>query len=304
MESQTLKPAKERRNNSRRSEGPVWKWFIGVVTLLLAAGFVLAHPPGFLGMPGVRLFKAGDNVGYYLGLVGGVMMLVLLLYSLRKRFRFIDSWGVLPTWFRWHMVLGILGPALVIFHSTFVIRSFNAGVALVCMMLVSGSGIFGRFFYTKIHKGLYGREESLRGMHADMEKSDNFMNAISSFAPDIGRSLEQFRKRAEDKERKGGFVNFVLIEFEAAALSRSLIKDLRQAMQAQAPIKNGKNKSITRRLYREYAANIRNYIKMLRDTVQFQTYERLFSLWHVFHIPLVYMMIATGFYHVYAVHKY
>lgn len=304
MESQTQKTVVERRKNDRRSEGPVWKWFIGVVTLLLVAGFVLAHPPGFLGIPSTRLFKAGDNVGYNLGLVGGIMMLILLLYSLRKRFRFIDSWGVLPTWFRWHMILGIMGPALVIFHSTFSIRSINAGVALVCMMLVSGSGIFGRFFYTKIHKGLYGREETLRGLHEDMKNTNNFMNAISSFAPDIGRRLEQFRIRAEDKEKKGGFINSVLIEFEAASLSRSLTRDLHQAMHDKAPLQDRKARSIRSKLYQEYAANIQTYIKVLRDTAQFQTYERLFSLWHIFHIPLVYMMVTSGLYHVFAVHKY
>ena len=58
------------------------------------------------------------------------------------------------------------------------------------------------------------------------------------------------------------------------------------------------------KLYEEYAANIRTYIKSLRDATQFHTYEKLFSLWHIFHIPLVYMLVFSGIYHVIAVHMY
>ena len=308
MEPQTpTAPFEERRKNIRRPEGPAWKWFLIIVTLLLIAGFVQAHPPQFLGIPYMRLYKPGDNLGYNIGLVGGLMMLVMLLYPLRKRFKFMKDRGLLPTWFRWHMVLGIMGPALIMFHSTFIIRSINAGVALVCMMLVSGSGIFGRFFYTKIHNGLYGRQRTLKTVHDDMTKTGNFRRSISGFAPDIERRMEEFRVRAEDEEKKGGFLNFILIGIEAASLSKTLSRELHQQMYAQAQEHNWDSGAIKRdvdKLYQEYNTHVTTYIKTLCDTAQFHTYERLFSLWHIFHIPLVYMLIFSGIYHVISVHMY
>ena len=49
---------------------------------------------------------------------------------------------------------------------------------------------------------------------------------------------------------------------------------------------------------------IASYLYAVRDAAQFNTYERMFSWWHIFHIPLVYMMVFSAFYHVYAVHAY
>ena len=42
-------------------------------------------------------FEAGDDVGYWLGVAGGVMMLLLFTYPLRKHFRFASGWGPRPS---------------------------------------------------------------------------------------------------------------------------------------------------------------------------------------------------------------
>jgi len=306
MGSQTQPaPFVDRRKNVRHNESPAWTWFLVVVTALLVAGFLQAHLPGAMGVKGKELYKPGDNVGYYIGLVGGLLMLIMLLYPLRKRVKFMKSFGILPSWFRWHMVLGILGPALVMFHTTFIIHSINAGVALICMMLVSGSGIFGRFFYTKIHNGLYGRQLSLKGMREEMDKTGSFDRSFMVFAPDIVNRIGKFCVRAD--ATKGGFGEFAAIGFEAASLTKSLTKELHHVMYTQAHEKNwdtGPIKKDVDALYAEHSLHIRNSIRVARDTAQFRTYERLFSLWHIFHIPLVYMMVFSGIYHVISVHMY
>lgn len=273
-----------------------------VVTWLLSAGYLL-----FAGhyIPKKFLYKPGDDVGYYIGLVGGVMMLIMLLYPLRKRVKFMREWGILPTWFRWHMVLGILGPAVIMYHSTFIIRSINAGVALICMMLVSGSGIFGRFFYTKIHRGLYGRQVTFKGMREEMAKTGSFNRSLMIFAPEIEQAIGKFHVGAE--KMRGGFGEFLSIGFQAASLTKSLVKDLHNKMYSQAHEKNwdaGAIKQDVDQLYAEYSAHIRASINAARDIAQFRTYERLFSMWHIFHIPLVYMLVFSGIYHVISVHMY
>ena len=57
-------------------------------------------------------------------------------------------------------------------------------------------------------------------------------------------------------------------------------------------------------MFKDYQEKIATYLKAVRDAAQFHTYERMFSWWHIFHIPLVYMMVFSAFYHVYAVHAY
>ena len=51
-------------------------------------------------------------------------------------------------------------------------------------------------------------------------------------------------------------------------------------------------------------AMIRSYLDAVQDTAQFTTYEKLFSLWHVLHVPFVYMLVISAIVHVIAVHMY
>lgn len=268
----------------------VWIVYVVAITVLLIAGFFISK---------LHLYKAGDNIGYNMGLAGGIMMLVLLLYPLRKRVRFLENFGVLPSWFRWHMVLGILGPAVIVYHSTYQIRSINAGVAMACMLLVSGSGIFGRFFYTKIHRGLYGREANAKDIESDLNESTG-VNLVLAFVPEVQRRLDAFSKEAAiGANAKGlGFARFVRVGIKSVMLRMSISSELGEEIRKrmQGPDVDAK--------LAKYDEMIRSYIKAVRDAAQFQTYERLFSLWHVFHIPLVYMLVFSAIYHVYAVNAY
>src|SRR5215468_11121706 len=55
-----------------------------------------------------------SGVGYWLGIVGSSFMVLLLLYPLRKRMKFLRLLGTVVFWFRAHMILGVLGPALIL----------------------------------------------------------------------------------------------------------------------------------------------------------------------------------------------
>jgi hypothetical protein len=52
------------------------------------------------------------------------------------------------------------------------------------------------------------------------------------------------------------------------------------------------------------ARSIRQYSLAIRQAAAFSVYERLFSLWHLFHLPLFIMMIVTAIIHIFAVHLY
>jgi hypothetical protein len=293
-----------------QSEHLHWLIFISVVGVITLAAFPVLYPQT-LYKPGERLF----DLGYNLGLAGGVMMLVLLLYPLRKRVKFFEKFGVLPSWFKWHMVLGILGPLTIVFHSTYHVYipfihptgSPNAAVAMICMLLVSGSGTFGRFFYTKIHHGLYGRQATVNEMKAGLEQTGD-VKSLLSFAPGVEKSLEEFRARAESYSKQSGlgFGNFIVIGVQASMLSKKLTSELHQIMHGQAKSNHftAEQQQGAEEMYGEYHDKIVSYLQAVRDAAQFHTYERMFSWWHIFHIPLVYMMVFSAFYHVYAVHAY
>lgn len=294
----------------KQSEHLMWMIFISIVGVITFAGYFVVYPQTYY-KPGEELF----DFGYNLGLTGGIMMLLLLLYPLRKRWPLLENLGFLPTWFKWHMVLGILGPLFIIFHSTYHVYiplihptgSINAAVAMYCMLLVSGSGTFGRFFYTKIHHGLYGRQATVDELYAEMEQTGD-IKSMFSFAPHIEQQLQAFHDEAEKyaKETGYGFISFARIGFKSAVLSRRLPAELHQVMRAQGAEKhfNADQIKAMEKLFEEYQDKITSYLHAVRDAAQFHTYERLFSWWHIFHVPLVFMMVFSAFYHVYAVHAY
>lgn len=277
-----------------------WTLYLIIITLLMVLGFFVSSD---------KLYRSGDKVGYDMGLVGGLMMLTLLFYPIRKRIRFMRGWGQLPKWFKWHMIFGIFGPALIVFHSTFHIGSINAGVAMTCMLLVSGSGIFGRFFYTKIHYGLYGREASLNQLQSELGGAGD-VKSIFAFAPKIQERLVKFRdaavKTSIDAKGKLNLLNFLTIGLRVKMLKMLLVFKLKRVMYADVK-KNKLDRSLVRRVDQMFQENrqfIEDYLKSVQEVAQFNTYERLFALWHVFHVPLVYMLVFSSIWHVIAVHMY
>jgi hypothetical protein len=275
-----------------------WTLFMLVITMLMVAGYFVTSD---------QLFKPGDSIGYNIGLAGGLMMLTLLIYPVRKRIGFMRNWGLLPKWFKWHMVFGVLGPALIVFHSAFTLRSVNAGVAMVCMLLVSGSGIFGRFFYTKIHNGLYGRNTSFKQLQEDLDGSGD-VKSVLSFAPDIQQKLVDFRNNAMNSSKGGkpGIWNFLTLGVRIEWLARNLVIELEDIMYSDANQKQWNDAQMKRldELFFQNERFIRSYLATVRDLAQFSTYEKLFSLWHIFHVPLVYMLVFSSIWHVISVHKY
>jgi hypothetical protein len=144
-------------------------------------------------------------------------------------------------------------------------------------------------------------------MRSQLESSGDVKSTFG-FAPEIEKKLEDFRVQSELNSEAGklGLIKFIVIGIQAERLARSLGKELHSIMYKQAREQNfsqAQLKSMEEK-FPGYTNLISSYLGAVRDASQFYTYERLFSYWHIFHIPLVYMMVFSGFYHVYAVHAY
>ena len=98
-----------------------------------------------------------EGIGYWLGIVGGSLMLILLLYPAGKKSKIMRRLGLVKHWFRVHMIFGLVGPLLILYHCNFRVDALNSKVAFYSMLAVAASGIVGKHFYTRIHRGLYGK---------------------------------------------------------------------------------------------------------------------------------------------------
>jgi hypothetical protein len=283
----------------RTARYPHWLKLAGAAMLtvaLLALAWAVADQ---------HVYSAGDAIGYNLGLAGGIAMLTLLLYPLRKRIRVLSGWGGMTNWFRYHMALGIFGPLLIVFHTTFRIGSMNARVALYSMLLVFVSGVIGRFVYRHIHAGLYGRRLTLEEAESEQEASVEAMGELLGWVPEMDTRLREFRQYA--MRRTPGTAariwRFVSLRYRGRALRRKLLKLARSALDETALTQNWGPATLAH--YRRQAGERTDaYISAVCSAVQFSVWERLFALWHVALVPFVYLMVICGVTHVVAVHMY
>lgn len=252
-----------------------------------------------------KLYKPGSDFGYYLGLVGASMMVLLLLYPVRKRIRFMRSWLPIRYWFRMHMLLGVLGPVLVLYHSNFRFSSVTGGVALICMLAVFFSGLIGRIIYTRIHKGLYGRRLEFDDTKSRLGMTEEEIHSKFHFAPLIERQLDSFEKKvlADDAARTGNILFLPILSLWQFWVYRRTTRDLRRLLRTVGREKKWSRSKINQRI-RYGKRIIRQYLDSVRGVASFHAFERMFSLWHVLHVPLLFLLIVAAVIHVLAVHMY
>ena len=98
---------------------------------------------------------AADLFGHGLGIVGFVFMLMTeTLYSIRKRSR-SARWGRMSYWLKFHIFTGLVGPYMVLLHTSW---KFNglAGVTTLLTVIIVISGFVGRYIYTRIPRTVDG----------------------------------------------------------------------------------------------------------------------------------------------------
>ncbi len=243
---------------------------------------------------------AESGIGYWLGIVGSLAMLALLLYPLRKRLGQARWLGSTPSWFRLHMMLGMIGPALILVHCNFRAGSLNSTVALVAMLLVAGSGIAGRYFYSRIHMGLYGRKARVQEILADC----GFLNeAIGAELPASARIVAALEVHAARSMAASLPARLFLQKGRSRRLRRKLVRDVRRVIAEQ-----GGEHGWSGRDQRRRVAHVRQHLGLYFSAVDkaatFGVYDRLFAAWHIAHLPMFLLLVIAAIVHVVAVHLY
>jgi hypothetical protein len=269
-------------------------------------GFVLAAVLIYLGfqLPLERLLSPERGMGYALGIIGGSAMLLLLVYPARKRAHWLRYIGSVKVWFQIHMVLGVAGPLFILYHSNFSLGAANSNAALFAMLVVSASGIVGRYFYSRIHCGLYGHRTS----RAELQAAATALRAKvagASFVPELLTQLDAADQRLAER---GEAPLLVLLRpltvtmrmwMERRRLTRHAVAELR-ATAARSRVVAERHAHFERAVRRYIARRL----QATRQVAEFEAYERLFSLWHVLHLPLFFILLIAGVIHVIAVHVY
>ena len=161
-------------------------WYLAVA-LALSVGWIASEQ---------QFIQPEAGLGYWFGIAGTTCMAVLLIYPLRKRVKALQNLGPVRHWFRFHMFLGVIGPVLIVFHSNFNLGSTNSRVALFSTVIVALSGLMGRYFYAKLHMGLYGRRTSIVNLRSNIDELRSGTVGVRGVFPDIAAELNRWEDRS------------------------------------------------------------------------------------------------------------
>ena len=92
----------------------------------------------------------GKPISYILGWVGFTLMCTTNLYILKKRTNLLGKKSNPKGWLEFHILCGILGPILIIFHTNFKVNGLVA-ISFWSMIISFLSGFIGRFFYIQVN---------------------------------------------------------------------------------------------------------------------------------------------------------
>lgn len=127
----------------------LWLAFLTCVFITAGYGAVVVLNQGIL--------AASELFGHTIGIIGFILMLMTeTFYSLRKRVRFA-AWGKLSTWLKFHIFMGLVGPYMVLLHTSW---KFNglAGATTLLTVIIVVSGFIGRYIFTRIPRTFDGME--------------------------------------------------------------------------------------------------------------------------------------------------
>jgi hypothetical protein len=233
--------------------------------------------------PAHHLLGPSAPVGQTLGLVGALLMLMPFLYMARKRTPTLKGAGTLRAWLEVHLFCGVVGPVLITLHTSF---KFNGIVSAAywSMVIVVLSGFVGRYLYVRIPRSIRGTEMTRAELDARAEELRSGI-ARSVDSPTMLARIEAFERSAVPDADRISWIDLALGELVLAWRLRGFDRQLERA--GLAP---GARAEIIR-LTADRST-------LLRRLAYLQRTKKLFELWHVFHLPLVYLMLLIVTAHV------
>ncbi len=222
----------------------------------------------------------GRTISLWAGWIGFGLMVLMNVYSLRKRFEFMHKLGKLSNWLNFHIFCGLLGPTLIFFHSGLKVRGL-VGISFWSMVVSLSSGIIGKYFFTQ-----------LSAQRSDFDK-------ISTAALTSLNESFQRRKIEVDENLKTKVLNANLL-FSGASLTTKTIDPLTAFLSSFAG--DFRLRFFDMPIPKDWPLSAKSYISrysLSKRKAQFLgPFEKLMGYWHAFHFPFAVFMYVAAVIHI------
>ncbi len=258
--------------NQPQSSRELWAAFAActLITLVYLLVSILWH----------AIPAASGLFGHGLGILGFILMLMTeTLYSLRKRTR--DArWGRMSDWMQFHIFTGLVGPYMVLLHTSWKYHGL-AGVVILLTAVVVGSGFVGRYIYTAVPRtpdGVVVEAQELMNQLGDLEQE---LARWSAAQPEAAAAMRHLL--AAEGAAGGLGVGAIVSDWVNRWQWGSQIQRITPALRPQA---------------KQLRQILRRRRELRRQVASMETARRLLSIWHAAHVPLGITLFIAAFMHV------
>jgi hypothetical protein len=268
---------------------------------MYAAGFLFVIAVAVTGLPYYMLplterphslmhtqLKPAGMWGHGLGIIGTLMLILLLTYSIRKRARAQFRLGSLRRWLDFHIFLGVMGPLLITLHTAMKFSGI-VSISYFSMMAVALSGIFGRYVYMQIPRDSRGHALDLAAAQNRVDELGAQLRSQYGLPDDAIRSVVHHTGVSEGTARSkiGSFFRSIGRDITLRGRMRRLRRRLKKA-----------GTDLPAAVLDEVVGLARESSVLQRRIAQVDSMNELFHYWHVFHKPFAIVMYIIMVLHV------
>jgi hypothetical protein len=238
--------------------------------------------------PQYTSLKPTGLLGQGYGIVGSLMITVgVIMYSSRKRWRALANLGRIKNWLEFHIFLCLLGPILVVYHTTFKIGGLVA-VSFWSMAAVVLSGVIGRYFYVQIPKGIHGNELSSQDLVAENDKIAETLRKQFGFDADVLKRIDSAALPSRPVAEMG------LME----VISFFIVNDLTRRSRLHTLFEELERRGLQAQMISRIRVMASRRIMLTRRIAFLQQFKKIFHYWHVVHLPFSIVMFVILSVHV------
>lgn len=235
-----------------------------------------------------ELLRPSGLVSHGYGVIGTAMIFIgVAIYSGRKRLKALSNFGKIRDFLDFHIFLCLLGPVLVLFHTTFLFGGI-AGAGFWCMTAIVASGLVGRYFYKFIPKNIAGHELSSGDLESERDRLRDSLVSKYKLDSDTMSLIDGIGVLKFDEEKAG------LLQL----LWYLAIVDLTHWMDTRKVKAVLRSHSVPRQSIRDVAGIAKRRIVLRQRLLVLEKTRQLFHYWHVIHLPFSLVMLVILIVHV------
>ena len=243
--------------------------------------------------------RPSGTIGLKLGVLSALMFLFIYLYPLRKRWSRLRHVGKTKRWLDFHIMFGLLAPALITFHSSFKLHGL-AGMAFWIMWAVAMSGVVGRYFYGAIPRHLSASEMTMKEIDASRGELASRLHELNLAPPAEIEALCRAPDAARVREMSLATALFTMLlhdlarPFQISRLRRRTLSPVRVLGSLGGLLPLGGQE------FEEGIRLLRKQSWLSTKIVFLGKTQQVFHLWHVVHRPFSYsfgvlVIVHVGF---------